>query len=697
MKKFVKALEPSAKSICYSKPYVYYYEGANFIFASACGHLFTTKMPEEISSTNKRWQIAHLDVPDIIPLTPIKNSQSYFKCIKDLSIRKDIDEIVVCTDPDREGQLIWALIAQNLSISIPVTRVWIKEWTKAGLSKAFHQRKDNKSYTHLELAGLCRMQADYLIGLTGTRVNTCQFGGYKNVINEGRVQSPTRYIVYLNEMNIKNFVPEKYSLITLHTTSDEESPLSLISEKLDGNEAQRILRDLSGQSYTIHKKTKQIQHSSPKLYKTNTILVDASNKLGLSAEQTTQILQKLYQDYGLTTYPRTEIEKISTLSAQDVMKIVNSLDGIGLVDDIINHIKTNNLSFQNHLINNHGGEMPHEAITPAFDGHPTQLLINSLSQNEKEIYKLIVIRFLQGFYPPAIFEETEVETVVPIQGKDYVFSNRGKIVLEESWMALNGGSKDSELPLVTDGQVYNYVDSKIDNKTTKPPARYTEATLLQAMENAGRFVENAGAKKILKEVKGIGTGATREGIIKGLYKSGFLIKKGKSIYPTEKTIQMMEILPNSPLTSPMMTADLETKLSLVENGQMTFGEFMQSVNEQIDEIIKAAQNAPQKIVSLHVGKQVKNNENELGSCPCCGKPMRENSKSYYCMGYKEGCHFSIWKEISGKKITKTTAKRLIEKGSTGKLKGFVSKRTGKEYEAKLVVNKANQKVNISFK
>ncbi|MFR4323174.1 MAG: DNA topoisomerase [Coprobacillus cateniformis] len=698
MRDFVHALDSHAKGICYAKPYVYYYEGTDFIFAAANGHLFQAKNPEEISINNKKWEAKKLDIPEIIPIKMNKQYAQSFHCLKELVQRKDIDEIIVATDPDREGQLIWELIARNLKITVPVTRIWISEWTKASLVKAFHGRKDNKTYQNLANAGLARLQADYLIGMTGTRVHTVCFGGYKNVINEGRVQSPTRYLVGALEKTIMNFKPENYHIIQLQTESDDSETMTLLSSKLDTEESIGLFEVLPSYQYKILKDVHKASKRGPKLYKTNDILMDANNKLGLSAEKTTDILQKLYQDYALTTYPRTEIQQISVSASKEIMKIVNSLEGVGLVDEIIDEIKSKHMTFQKHLINFSEGEMPHEAITPTYEGNPKATL-SKLSNDERNVYELIVRRFLQGFYPEAIIEETKVATVISYSGKNYTFSNSGKIIVEPSWMKVLGIPRDTYLPAITDRKTYPYVNSLLERKTTKPPSRFTEATLLNAMENAARYVEDSSSKTILKKSKGIGTGATRNEIIKNLYKSGFIIKKGKTIYPTDKLMQWMEILPDSPLKSPMMTADLESQLSEVEKGTLSLHSFMNSVNQQLDELIKVASESPKTIISSGVTKTSTKDVHSLdslGNCPICGKPMRENSKSFYCTGYKEGCKFSIWKEIKGKKISKRTAETLIHKGYTGKLKGFYSDKTGKDFEAKLKINKSTQKVEFDF-
>ncbi|MBM6799953.1 type IA DNA topoisomerase, partial [Coprobacillus cateniformis] len=253
MREFVHALDSHAKSICYAKPYVYYYEGKDYIFAAANGHLFQAKNPEEISMNNKKWDAKKLDIPEVIPIKINKQYAQSFYCLKELVKRKDIDEIIVATDPDREGQLIWELIARNLKINVPVTRIWINEWTEASLIKAFHGRKDNKAYQNLADAGLARLQSDYLIGMTGTRVHTVCFGGYKNVINEGRVQSPTRYLVGALEKTIMNFKPENYHIIQLQTGSDEAEAMTLLSHKLDTKESSGLLDVLPSYQYEILK------------------------------------------------------------------------------------------------------------------------------------------------------------------------------------------------------------------------------------------------------------------------------------------------------------------------------------------------------------------------------------------------------------------------------------------------------------
>ena len=307
---------------------------------------------------------------------------------------------------------------------------------------------------------------------------------------------------------------------------------------------------------------------------------------------------------------------------------------------------------------------------------------------------MVVKRFLQGFYPPAKVEETKVST----DANGVKFSCTGKIIVEANWMKINGIPKDNILPHITDGKDYHYVNHKVEKKTTKPPARYTEASLLKAMENAGRFVEDKKAKSILKEVKGIGTEATRSDILKKLYKTGFLVKKGKVIYPTDKTMALVDILPNSPLTSPMMTAQLETKLSMVEKGKMSFKEFMGSVNEQVDELVNSAKDNSGKTIDSVAPIKSQSSQKSLdsiGICPFCGREMKENSKSYYCPGYKDGCNFSIWKEIAGKKISKTTVRTLLNKGQTSKLKGFTS-RNGKKFDAVLHINKGTHKVEFKF-
>lgn len=606
MKDFIRILDPTAKAICYKKPYTYYYEGKSYIFTCASGHLFEVKSPEEINSDFKKWTSNIMHFPDILPLKPIKRTQNNFTCIKTILKKqeKDIDEVIVITDPDREGQLIWALIERHLTIKKPISRVWIKEWPDAALKKAFDSRVPNSHYKHLEDAGLGRLQADYIIGMNGTRINTVYFGGYKNVINEGRVQSPTRFLVADLEHKIQTFKPENYSVIVLKTESESTDLLELRSETIQPEIAKKINPTLKGKDYTMQVEQQKTKKSCPMLYKTNKILQDASNKLGLSTEKTSQILQKLYQDYALTTYPRTEIDQISVEASKNVWKIVDSLEGIGLVDDIISDIKANKRRFQKHLVNTKGGEMPHEAITPTFEGNPASIL-HRLSSDERKVYELIVKRFLQGFYPPAVINETKIQTTIEYDSKEYVFKTAGKTIVEPSWMKISGIPNDSLLPQILDDKDYTCVDTKIENKQTQPPARFTEAKLLNAMENAARFVDDKNSQEILRKSKGIGTGATRNEILNRLYKTGFIYMKGKTIYPTEKCMDWYNNTPDSPLKSPLMTAQLEASLADVENGKRTLEEFMDEVYEQVETLHKIVSTAPKKTISSNTSKSQK--------------------------------------------------------------------------------------------
>ena len=685
-RKFKNVLEPSAEKIRFADK-VNYYEGKKFIFVSARGHLFTQQMPEEINENNKYWKVERLDLPKILPLKFIDTtSKNYFQCIKKAVTRDDVNEVIVATDPDREGQLIWYLISKNLDIKVPVTRIWIKEWTAKGLSNAFKTRKDNSSYSNLEKAGLSRAQADYLIGLHATRSFTKAFGSKGNIINAGRVQSPTRHMVYLNDKDIKDFVPEKYDVINLETQSDESLGIVLSSDRLKKDISKNLNSYLKGRTFVLNKEETIAKRRSPKLFKTNTLLIEAGKKLGITANEVTKIIQELYQTHGLTTYPRTDIEQISSSSAKEVNKIIQSLDGAGIVDDIINEIKENGYTFQPHLINTKGGEMPHEAITPAYNGNPKSKW-DKLNKKEQDVYVMIVKRFLQGFYPPAVIGETDVSTNVNYQGINYRFNTKGKTIIEPSWMKISGVADDTVLPVITNGKLYNYIDSEIKNKQTKPPARFTVSTLLDAMEHAGKYVDDEEAKEVLRQTKGIGTGATQSSIVDGLFHNGFLELKGKSIYPTQKTIQLAELLPESPLTSPMMTAQLETELSKVEGGDLSFDAFMNDVYKQVDDILNAVKNSDKIKIASQYTTDIK--------CPKCGKPLNKFTWGYSCSGYRDkSCDFKIGFEIAHKKFTENQIMSLIN-GKKVHAKGLKNKE-GKTFECYLMLdNDFNVKFDFS--
>lgn len=677
--------DPSSK---YHKNSQYsgWYEGDEYIFAAASGHLFTLKEPGELSSEWQKWdlELLPMNFPHNWPLKQIKGPRTdpgTFKMLKELCKRKDIDEIIVCTDPDREGQLIWGYIEQMIpGIKAPITRAWFKEWSPEMMEQCVDDRVPNTTYKNLELAGRCRAIGDAIEGFNDSRALTCRIPG-RQIYSMGRVQTFTQYLVYKREKDILNFVEEPYTVVSMQTESDGKEPLTLrlkTDKKLSANEAKSIIDDVKQDSVVLHKTTKKTTSNVKKLYSTTEIQKEMNAKYGMSANETSDILQKLYSpEYALTTYPRTDVKVISASNAKNhAINALKNLQGTGLFDGLINEVLKNGWKISPVVISK-DNNLPHEAITPVF-GSIDKSKISRLSDNELKVYKAIVQRFLQAFFPKAEFEETTVTGEI----NDNVFEVKGKVIVNPGYLRVIGEGSDNVLPPITDGRAYKILAFNTEDKKTTPPSRFTEATLLEAMENAGKFIDDKDELKILKEVKGVGTGATRKGIIETLYNRKYIVSKGKTIYPTETTMKMLDMLPPTPLTSASSTAQMEMMLDDVQSGRLTMDEYLNAIEKRTADFVAAVKEMKVKGMS--------NNE-VIEACPLCDGDIIETDFGFKCNN--PDCDFIIWKKIAGKTITKENAQDLLVHGHTGWIKGFTSSK-GTKFDA--ILELQGDKVKFTF-
>ena len=684
--------EPWAKYHSVSK-YAGYYEGEEYIFTAASGHLFRIKEPQELNEEYQKWSMDQLpmDLPRDWPLmenTGERYDPAIFKMIKKLATRKDIDEIIVCTDPDREGQLIWGYIEEMLPpLKVKITRAWFKEWSPEVMAECVKNRKDNRLYANLEKAGRCRAIGDAIEGYNDSRAASCKFGSYKNIFSVGRVQTFTQSLVYEREKAILDFKPEDYSTLKLKCTSDSDSPLFLThktTKRLTKQEAEILKQNImNSPSIVLHVDKKRKSQNVKKLYSTTEIQKEMNKRYGLSANETSDILQKTYgPDFALTTYPRTDVREISKSNADlHSRNAIENLLGCGIYDKEIQKVVDNNWTISSFVISKQE-TLAHEAITPVF-GSISADRIKQLSTNEFKVSKAIIQRFLQAFYPKAIYDET----LITGQSNDELFGAKGKTIIEEGFMEIEGKENDSLLPPITDGNTYQILDVEIEDKTTTPPARFTEATLLEAMENAGRFVEDKEEKETLKNTKGVGTGATRKETIKKLYTRKYIELKGKTIYPTQKTMEMMKVLPPTPLTSASSTAQMEILLDQIQDGSLSSDEYFNIVDERTEAFIDAVKKCDDiKIEDV--------TDESIGTCPICGNPVVKTKMGWGCSDWKNGCHFIIWEKVSGKRLTKSQAKQLLEKGTTDFISGFQPKdKSKKPFSAALTFKQENGMMN----
>lgn len=688
---------PDAKYTSVSK-YVGYYESKSYIFTAASGHLFTLKEPEDLDEAWKKWDLAALpmELPRQWPLKPNDKGGRYdpatFATIKKLCARRDVGEIVVCTDPDREGQLIWGYIEEMLpSMKKKITRAWFKEWSPESMEACITNRRPNDEYKNLEQAGRCRAIGDAMEGFNDSRAATCRLGGAGNIISIGRVQTFTQHLVYKREKEIKNFVPEDYADVFMETETDVNKTISLkhrSDRHLSPNEAEQLCQRIRSASATavLHVETKRKTQNVLKLYSTTEIQKDMNKRYGFSADHTSDILQKLYSpEYALTTYPRTDVKEISSGNARHhALNAVRNLRKAGLFDDEIEKILEKKWQISPFVISSQE-TLAHEAITPVF-GSIDPKKIFRLSRDEMKVYCAIVERFLQAFYPKAVFNETTVSTDV---GNER-FETKGKTLLEPGYLEVVGTGSDVILPKVTDGRAYKILEMTTQAKTTAPPSRYTEASLLEAMENAGRFVDDKEEVQTLRQVKGVGTGATRKETIQTLYKRNYIQLKGKTILPTQKTMDMFDVLPDTPLTSASSTARMEMMLNEIQEGRETPDAYFDQIEQRVREFVEAVKKMdPASAVDTGTGES-------LGSCPICGGPVVKSAKGWQCARWKAGCRFMIWETVSGKKLPKIQAKKLLETGQTDWISGFRSRDPEKPPFAARLTFQADDNGEIDF-
>ena len=783
MKKLKNAYEATAKYIrCFDN--VGYYEGTKYVFACSLGHLFTFKMPNEII-TDVKWDFEHLplSLPDDLPLkVSSKIAQNYIKTLKHVIKEYEFKEIIVATDADIEGQLIYNRIKKMIigETTIAETRLWIDEQTPEGFKKALLNRQPYQQGIDkgLSEAAYCRAYENYVSGMNGTMAMTAKHGAFGEVIRIGSVKTPVENFIYQREKSILGFRSNDYTSIAIQVESDEHNlPLILqhsTNKYLTANEA-KFLESQISKNTEIKLQVKSTLESKrcKKLPNATDIAKEMNILYGFETQKTLDILQTLYQDKGLTTYPGTKAQQISASSAKNAFKPLENLIGLVSNSSKIIKIKENKWEINPGCVTTNG--LAHEAITPVF-GSINSNSIKTLTDDEKRVYEAVLKRYIQAFYPNARYEVTEVSSIIAGE----LFKTSGKILIDLGWQEIMGVPQVKSLPRITDGKEYPIEEIILTNKKTTPPPRYTEATLLDAMIHASRFIDDKHYSEILDsdEVQGLGTDRTRGNILKEIKQNGMFEIKGKTIYPTKKLMGLFEVMPqNTLIASPMMTAKMQEELEMVKDGKMLKQEYLDKVKNASADFIEKIKISSERIISTDdvsasstykcpiCNAQMKNNmsllecscglkiwktiakkklnnkqlnelcnnkktslikgftsskgtkfdarlvidtntrkvifkfetleDKAIGICPICGHPVIENDKGYSCSGWKEGCKMTIWKNISGKKISKKVAVQLLQNGKTSKLKGFISK-AGNSFDAVLEMDKTTGKVNFKF-
>lgn len=595
-----------------------YFEGNQYIVTWALGHLVTLADPESYEAKYKTWNLDDLPMlPQKMKLTVIKQSSKQFNAVKFLLKRNDVNEIIIATDAGREGELVARWIIEKANVRKPMKRLWISSVTDQAIKEGFHNLKSGKAYENLYASAVARSEADWYIGLNATRALTTKFNAQ---LNCGRVQTPTVAMIAAREDEIKSFKPQTYYGIEAQTTDQLkltwQDPKGN-SRSFDKDKIETIIKRLTGNATVMDIDKKHKKTFAPGLYDLTELQRDANKLFGYSAKETLNIMQKLYEQHKVLTYPRTDSRYISSDIVRTLPERLKAC-GVGeyrsLAHKVLNKpIKTSKAFVDDSKITDH------HAIIPT-EGYVNR---SAFTDKEHKIYDLVVKRFLAVLFPAFEYEQLTLRAKI----NDEIFVARGKTILSSGWKEVYDNRFDDEdshedlkeqmLPRIEKGDTL-YV--KLIAQTigqTKPPARFTEATLLSAMENPTKYM-NTGNKQLadtLKLTGGLGTVATRADIIDKLFHSFLIEKRGKEIYITSKGRQLLDLVPEG-LKSPETTAEWEQKLELIAKGKLKKEVFIQEMKQYTKEIVAKIKTSD---------KKYKHDNISTKRCPDCGKRMLEVS------------------------------------------------------------------------
>lgn len=592
-------------------------EGDKYVVTWALGHLVTLADPEAYDNKYKSWNLEDLPMlPERMKLVVIKQTGKQFNSVKAQLNRKDVTEIIVATDAGREGELVARWIIEKAKIHKPIKRLWISSVTDKAIKDGFNNLKPGKAYENLYASAVARSEADWYIGLNATRALTTKFNAQ---LNCGRVQTPTVAMVAAREEEIKNFKPQNYYGIEAQTDK-----IKLTWQDVNGNtrsfnkeKIEKIIHSIGHNDGKIVSIDRQVKKKfAPALYDLTELQRDANKIFGYSAKETLNIMQKLYEQHKVLTYPRTDSRFLSTDIVSTLPERLKACS-VGEYRTLANKILMKPIKATKAFVDD-SKVSDHHAIIP------TEGFVNfsAFSDKERKIYDLVVKRFLAVLFPAFEYEQLTIHATIG----DEKFIARGKSVINSGWKEVYENRFDDEettddvkeqlLPRLEKGEVLRTEIIALTSGQTKPPARFTEATLLSAMENPTKYLETNNKKlaETLKSTGGLGTVATRADIIDKLFNS-FLIEKrgGKEIYITSKGRQLLDLVPDE-LKSPATTAEWEQKLELIAKGKLKKSVFINEMKEHTKEIVAEIKAS---------NKKYKHDNISTKSCPDCGKPMLE--------------------------------------------------------------------------
>lgn len=656
-----------------------YFESSQYVLSSAVGHLLELAVPEQYEVKRGKWSFSNLPViPPYFDLNPIEKTEPRLKLLTKLIKRKDVDSLINACDAGREGELIFHYIARHAGTKKPVKRLWLQSMTPASIREGFTRLLDDIVVKPLADAAVSRSEADWLVGINGTRAMTAfnsQEGGFHKT-TVGRVQTPTLAILIEREDVIRKFIPRSYWEVhgtfaakegkyngrwfDEKFTKDKKESEQRAERLWDQKNAEAIRAKCQNKPGIVSEESKASMEICPLLYDLTSLQRDANGRFGFSAKATLGLAQALYEKHKALTYPRTDSRALPEDYIATVKESLGSLEKTRygtFAKQILESgwVKPNKRIFNNAKISDH------------FAIIPTSLEPKGLSDAEAKLYDLVTKRFLAIFYSAAEFLVTTRITRV----ENEPFKTEGKVMIKPGWQAVYGkeihaeGREDgSILVAVNPGDSVLAEEVKVVANQTRPPARFNEATLLSAMESAGKLVEDEDLREAMS-AKGLGTPATRASIIEGLVFENYMQRVGRELHPTAKAFSLITLLRGlkvPELTSPELTGDWEFKLRQIEQGKLERNKFMEEIAGMTSHMVEQAKS--------HRGETISGDFSTLKSpCPKCGSVVQETYKKFQC----QKCDFSLWKILAGRQFETGEMEQLITRREVGPLQGFRSK------------------------
>jgi len=679
-----------------------YFEGDRYIVSSAVGHLLELAPPEGFEPARGKWKIENLpSLPTEFALAPIDKNVARLNLLKRLLKRKDVSEVINACDAGREGELIFRNVIRAAETKKPLQRLWLQSMTSDSIRSAFQHLRSDHEMLPLADAAVSRSESDWLVGINSTRALTAfnsQGGGFTKT-TAGRVQTPTLAILVDREEKIRAFEPRTYWEVfadfgvtagsyrgrwfdpAFKKNGEDDARAERIWDKA---KADAIKAKCEGKPGTIEEEKKPTSQAPPLLYDLTTLQREANQRFSFPARMTLQIAQALYEKHKVLTYPRTDsryLPEDHLATAKSVMGSFHDATLVPHAEKALRQgwVRPNKRIFDNVKVRDH------------FAIVPTGTAPKNLDEREQKIFDLVARRFIAVFYPAAQFEVTTRITTVEAEK----FKTEGKIIVDPGWLAVYGrqaegeGESDKAIVSIRAGEPARTEAIEIKENQTKPPPRFTEATLLSAMEGAGKLVDDEELREAMSE-RGLGTPATRAQIIEGLLFEGYLIRQGRDLIVTAKGLSLITLLRDlraEALTKPELTGEWEFKLRQIQRGQLSRPAFMEQIRHLTTELVGKVRNG--------MGHEVRGNFRPIDvKCPKCGGgPFRESFKAYECVN--PDCKLIVWKSMAGREFEREEVATLLTEKRVGPLEGFRSK-LGRAFNAVVVLDKEEWKQKFDF-